>query len=506
MKGLFSKWWLLALFSALFAFFNICKIEFLISWICLIPLFLSVIDNTPKKSFRIGFIFGLFFSVFCFFWVIAGLERFTGSNFVYGHFAWLLLAGFFSIFYGAILFSFSILKIKSKKTAAIWVNGILIASIFVMAESLLTLLSEGFPWFSVYMGNGLAANIFSIQPVAIFGIPVLTFMVVLVNYLLASSIKGRVWKRFFWPAGTIILYNLFGFFIFNNFQNKISSTRPFQVAIIAENIPAEMKWDENNGNFLVKRLLDLNHEAVALNPDIILWSESAIPWTYKPDDDLLKEILKAGANKQITHILGINTEYKDNVVLNSAYAILPNGEVSGRYDKQYLLSIVEKPLNGFLIPFLSSAGFSVVNNVQHAEPLKTPFGNAGILICNEAVVPAAAQKMAKKNANFFCNMSNDGWFSDTYIVGLHFYNARLRAVATRKDVVVNSNNGYSGLIKASGEIDAMERSEDPFVKMVSVQSNNIISTASKFPNVFLYACVFFVAIIILYPIIIKNRS
>jgi len=158
------------------------------------------------------------------------------------------------------------------------------------------------------------------------------------------------------------------------------------------------------------------------------------------------------------------------------------------------------------MPFLSSAGFSVYNDVQHDRPLKTPFGNAGILICNEAAVPAAAQKMAKKNANFLCNMSNDGWFSDTYIVKLHFYCARLRAVATRKDVVVNSNNGYSGLIKASGEIDAMERSEDPFVKLVTVQPNNIVSTATKFPNLFLYLCVFFIAVIFVYKLIIGNRS
>ena len=505
MNRLFSKWWLLVLFSSILAFLNVCKIEFFASWICLVPLFVISIDGNAKKSFRLGFVFGLFFSVFSFFWVMAGLQTFTGSSFVYGIVASVLLCAFLSTFYGLILFSFSLLKIKNESTAAVWINALLIASIFTVAEVLLTIVSEGFPWLAGYMGNGLAANILSIQPVAILGIPVLTFIVVFVNYLFAYTIKNRAWKRIYWPLGIIILYNLAGFFILNNFQEKVAPKQPFKTAIISENIPAEMKWDENTGDYLVKRLLDLNHSAVALNPDVILWSESAIPWTYKPDDDLLKEILKAGANKQITHILGINTEYKDNVVLNSAYAILPNGEVAGRYDKQYLLSVIEKPLNGFLMPFLSSAGFSVVNDVKHAEPLKTPFGNAGILICNEAAVPAAAQKMAKNNANFLCNMSNDGWFSNTYIVQLHFYCARLRAVATRKDVVVNSNNGYSGLIKASGEIDAMERSEDPFVKMVSVQPNNIISTATKFPNLFLYLCVFFVAGIFVYQII-KNRS
>ncbi|MCY7420637.1 MAG: hypothetical protein LH478_02725, partial [Chitinophagaceae bacterium] len=100
-----------------------------------------------------------------------------------------------------------------------------------------------------------------------------------------------------------------------------------------------------------------------------------------------------------------------------------------------------------------------------------------------------------KGAQFLFNMSNDGWFNDTYIVRLHFYYARLRAVESRKDMAINSNNGYSGMVKASGEIMEQERSDEPFVKLVTIQPNKIITMASSFPNVFVYGCAIYILVI-----------
>ena len=172
---------------------------------------------------------------------------------------------------------------------------------------------------------------------------------------------------------------------------------------------------------LVQRLLDLNKAAVEENPDIILWSESAIPWTYKKDDDLVNEILKESALAKSTHILGINTEVENNIVNNSAYCILANGNVAGRYDKQFLLSFIEKPFSGISIPFFSNKGFLVSDDKAHSGPLQTPYGKAGILICNESAIEISALNSVKQGAGFFCNMSNDGWFTNTYIVAFAFF-------------------------------------------------------------------------------------
>jgi apolipoprotein N-acyltransferase len=389
---------------------------------------------------------------------------------------------------------------------AVLVNGVLIAAIFCITEYLLAFVSAGFPWFDFHAGNAIAENVYAIQPAEYFGVYGLTFVVVLVNYLIAYFISRKQWKKLLIPAGVIVIYLLWGYMILQNVETTIPQNKEIKVAILDENIPPDIKWDENNGNMLVARLLDLNRDAVPLKPDIILWSESAIPWTYRPDDDLVNEVLKITAPANVTHMMGINTEDKGNEVNNSAYCILPDGKVAGRYDKQFLLSLIEKPVSGALIPFFSSKGFSVKNDEAHSDPINTPYGKAGVMICNESSVPASASNMANKGAEFLFNMSNDGWFSDTYIVHLHFYNARLRAVETRKDVAVNCNNGISGLIKASGSIEEQQQSADPFIEIVNVNSNRDKTLASAYPSALVVICFLYPAFLIIRKIVFKGKA
>ena len=113
--------------------------------------------------------------------------------------------------------------------------------------------------------------------------------------------------------------------------------------------------------------------------------------------------------------------------------------------------------------------------------------------------------MAKRGAEFFCNMGNDGWFNNTYIVRIHFYNTRLRAVETRKDVVVNCNNGYSGLIEASGNIAEQEKSTDPFVKIADVYPNNYQTLAAAFPLLFIYICAAYLLFVSLMKLLEKQQ-
>lgn len=495
MQKIINKPWVLAIISGILTYTAICHINFLSSWICYVPLFAAIYNKPATQTFKIVLVFGFTFSCLAFFWMIPGAERFTGYSMLYGVGVFLISAIFYSFFCGAFLSCFSILKKTDNNLGFFFINSILAGAIFCIAEALLMLVSTGLPWFDVHSGNGLAENIYAIQPASVFGVHIMSFIAVAVNYLIAIIVVKKLWIKLYIPAAVILVYLFSGFILFQTFNNTLPETKSFNVAILAENITPDIAWDDNTGNILVQKLLDLNRLAVSMKPDMALWSESAIPWTYRKDDDLVKEVFKITDQANITHILGINTAYKDNEVYNSAYCILPGGNVTGRYDKQYLLSFIEKPLNGWLMPFFSSKGYTALNDTAHSKPLATPFGKAGFLICNEAAIPAAAANQVKQGAQFLFNMSNDGWFNDTYIINLHFYYARLRAAESRKDLAVNSNNGFSGLIRASGDIEEKEISKEPFVKMVSMQPNNYITTATLYPKIFVYGCVLFIIII-----------
>lgn len=488
----------MALLSAVLTAIAVCNINIILIWICFIPLFMILESLSAKKAFKVGLIFGGVMSIVLFFWMIPGAKRFTGTNIGYGAIVFVISGCFFSFFFALITWCFSLLKMTKNAPCASVANGVLIAALFCIGEALLTLVSSGLPWFDFHAGYPLSANIYAIQPAAYFGVPILSFVVLLVNYLCAVFINEKQWVKFLIAVSMIGLYFLSGYFILQNFNSNLPSGKKVKIAILSENIPPETKWNDYTGDGLAQRLLDMSRQAADLKPAIAVWSESAIPWTYRRDDDLVNEILKITKAAGITHILGINTATKQTgVVNNSAYCITPNGNIAGRYDKQVLLSLIEKPISGFVIPFMSSAGFTAEAGAYSA-PLNTPFGKAGIIICNESTVPAVAYNAVKKGATFLCNMTNDGWFSNTYIVGLHFYAARLRAVETRKDLVISSNNGYGGLIKASGAIVLKERSSQPLVKLVTVNENHFKTLQLNHPWLFVYICLGFVIVAICY--------
>ncbi len=283
------------------------------------------------------------------------------------------------------------------------------------------------------------------------------------------------------------------------------SSRKFTMSLIAVNIPPEVRWDETNGNRLVKQLLDLERQSVAARPDMIGWSESAIPWTYRPDDDLVRELLRISDPAKITHLVGMNTECIAGEIYNSAYCLLPGGAVSGRYDKKVPLLLAERSWNGLSIPFFSADGYTVRPGEQ-GLPLATPYGNAGILICNESALPAEAADRVRHGAQFLFNMSNDGWFRDTYLVSQHFYNARLRAVETRKDIAINSNNGWSGLVRASGRIVEARRSETSFISTLAVRPNDLQPPAVTHPWLPVEGSLLIVLLFILLPSPVSKPS
>ena len=484
---------ILIVVSAIIAFAAMGQINFVAAWLAFVPLFMIIINASAKQSFKHGFLFGTILSLIAYSWMISGAERFTGYNFLYGAGVFLVSTLFVGLYWGSLLSCFSLLKRKPGAITSVIYNCLIASAVYCLFEYLLSFITDGFPWFSFYAGSGLTENVYAIQPSSLFGIYTLSFVAVSVNYLFAFFIVQKQWKRLIIPAAVVLLYMAFGYFIFQNFNSKNEGNTSVRIAVLTENIPPDIKWDDANGNMLVQRLFQLNKQAAQLKPDIMLWSESTVPWTYRKDDDFVNEILKASASAKATHILGINTEVENNIVKNSAYCILPDGTVTGRYDKQFLLSLIEKPAGSLSIPFFSSKGFIVTSDTVHNAPLPTPYGKAGIIICNESAVDASAYNAVRKGAQFLCMLGNDGWFNNTYIVRNHFYTARLRAVETRKDMVANCNNGYSGLITANGIIVNQQKDTEPLVTMEEVHTNNYKTLATKYPFLFIYVCAGFIS-------------
>ncbi|MEP6926413.1 MAG: hypothetical protein ABI834_02200 [Ginsengibacter sp.] len=129
MQKLLNSSWLGSVISGLLSFIAICHINFLLSWMCYIPLFISINNKSKKQVFKSALIFGFTFSCFAFYWMIPGAERFTGYNVFYGLGVFLVSAAFYALFFAILLYCFAVLKKRDDDLRSIIINSIVAASL-----------------------------------------------------------------------------------------------------------------------------------------------------------------------------------------------------------------------------------------------------------------------------------------------------------------------------------------------------------------------------------------
>jgi len=442
----------LVILSGIATGLSIYYVSFWLIWVALVP-FLSVITGqSRKKSFLFGLLFGVTEGSILFFWIIEGTQRYSGSTTLLGIPIFLFLVFFVALFPAAFALVVSILTTVRAKQSVVF-TAVVSAFVWVIFEWININILSGVPWIKYSLGFTQAENLYGLQLVSVTGQWGISFIIVLVSCYLASALREKNVKTAYFAFAGVFLFYFTGFMIFSVTENK--TNKQISVAILQENIKAETRWQESNGDKLAGIFFDLNQQAANLNPDIIVWSETALPWTFINDDPLLTKALNITKKVKAAHIVGmLRQAEKTGRVFNSAFYIEPGGSVSGIYDKVDLLSFIEEPLisSSLKIPFLSDGLYTNIIPGKRNDPIDSPYGKIGVLICNESLLPYPAKKLVKNGAEFLVNLSNDGWLEGTQLAGHHFYYSRMRAVETGRDVVINSNRGFSGIVSGNGVI------------------------------------------------------
>lgn len=487
----------LAAFAAIPISFGIQMIDTPFNWIIMVPIFYICLGASKKQILIRASIFGATASVINFFWLIDSIARYSQTGYLLGFVMVVIFALFFSIYASIVGLVYYYLLPKNRNYRGYWIFAAIAGGCLgVLLDWSMEHIGKNFATCLYLNYIPAATNIYAIQPAAIFGPYIITFFGGILNYLIAEFIKIKNWKLLILTFLGIPCYLSWGALILNTYKQKEKkyNQKPFKAAIISENLLPEESWNASNGNLVASQLLQLESIAIKGHAQLGIWSETAVPWTFKLDDDFIHIVDSLSTPARMTHLIGINTEVSPKLLYNSIYCINPGEKISGRYDKRIALNLAEKPFLGITFPFLS------FGNIQYLEgesdhPLKTPYGNAGMILCNESVITYPAWSSVKEGANFLVNPGNDGWFAQTYLSRLHFYYARMRAVETRKDLVLNNNNGYCGLLKASGEIGMKENNEGPKAIIVDVTPNSYLPSSLKVSNYFvLFSFILFVGI------------
>jgi apolipoprotein N-acyltransferase len=240
------------------------------------------------------------------------------------------------------------------------------------------------------------------------------------------------------------------------------------VRIVQPNIGQQEKWRAGFAEQAAERLARLSEQNAGQNR-LVLWPEAAVvePLEIDQIDSIRRamvpmERIQAASSVGPTDLLvtgglALITNGSGKVVAatNSVFALKPDGELVGRYDKSHLVPYGEYlPMR----PLLSSIGLSRLapGDVDFASgpgprTIDLPgFGKMGVQVCYEMIFSGSVVD-ERHRPDFIFNPSNDAWFG-RWGPPQHLAQAQLRAAEEGLAVLRSTPTGISAVIDARGRV------------------------------------------------------
>lgn len=110
-------------------------------------------------------------------------------------------------------------------------------------------------------------------------------------------------------------------------------------------------------------------------------------------------------------------------------------------------------------------------DIENGEKLKV-----APMICLDAVDPQLALEAARRGAELFLTLSNDGWFAAAGGARLHLTVSAFRSIETRLPQLRATNTGITAVIGAGGEIVDETRTGESTVMSTTVTPGRRLGT------------------------------
>ncbi|MGC4007184.1 MAG: apolipoprotein N-acyltransferase [Pirellulales bacterium] len=166
---------------------------------------------------------------------------------------------------------------------------------------------------------------------------------------------------------------------------------------------------------------------------------------------------------------------------NTAIFLSEKGELGPIYDKQHLVPFGEFIPGGTWFPWIYrishlSGGLSE-GTAARCYTIETAHGPVRIApnICYETVIPHVPRRQLLElhargdDPDVLVNVTNDGWFYGSGQLDMHLHCGALRAIETRKPLLIAANTGFSAAIDPHGRITAQGLRHQPDLLFVQAQ-------------------------------------
>jgi len=234
-----------------------------------------------------------------------------------------------------------------------------------------------------------------------------------------------------------------------------------EVGVVQGNVAVGSTWRPEHYGENLDRYLRLTLSLLrGTRPQLVFWPETAMTFFLEREAGF-RESIAAVLSSFGTQLVAGGPRASDPAgppFFNSIYVLSPEGAIVGRYDKEYLVPFGEYfPLRSVE---LLRRRFARVREFEAGlahDPLPTRGGQAGVLICNEAMLPEVAGRRVAAGATYLLNPSNDTWVPSEKFAELEFDIVSLRAIEQRRYFVRASTSGPSAIVDPYGHIVVRSR-------------------------------------------------
>ncbi len=483
------------------------------AWISLVPIFVYVRGKNFRDLFPAVFLAGLAGNLLTYDWIGHFGQKIPGGYF----FVMLMLSLSMTVFFSIKIAAAELLSARFEKFRVI-----IFPSVWIIVDWIQSIGFLAFPL--PYWGYSQYPFTPFIQLASLVGIFGITFIIILFNCF-ASELLA-VWKfrkihvrqllalketrRFVALISLICIATLGGAAFLSLNNNRIK--KDMRVTLVQTCISPWEDWERNKFEYLAE-LERYTKDALKDAPDFIIWSESAtlaaISYDYDRrlfnDFDLAvlgfaKDIDRPILTGEIGIVDKLDGMFIRRYPQNNAALINRQGEVVRSYAKIHLVPFGEWFPYEKWFPAIKrlTESFGGSSFIPGKKPVLFEIDSRkfGVLICYEGIFNRLCRDYRRLGAEFFVNITNDGW-THTYKGHMqHFAASIFRAVENGIWYVRAGNTGYTVLIDPYGRIrESMPILEKGFLNGDIDFSLNHATLYSLAGDLVLYAAMAFIFVL-----------
>jgi len=462
---------------------------------------LTLWASSLRKAFFRGWLFGFASFSIGLYWIFVSLHYYGGLAAPLAISGVLLLSAFLALYPAvACVLARWLCPPASPQTTDIpatrhfLITALTWAAAWTLLEWIRATALTGFPWLNIgfaHVDSPIAgwAPLLGIHGMAL----IAAFIAAVVaglwhTFRLAAAHRSPIKLRRDASALTALLLIVSGWLLHSiNWSEPIGE--PLDVRLIQGNVEQSQKFDPALLEFGIRRHLEL---AVLPAPstDLIILPETVLPiFQDNLDPTVWQAWQDVAKHNSATVAMGIplrtknadgRSSYTNSVIgfdASTPLEQLRHGTTEQRYDKHHLVPWGEYVPPGFrwFTDMLNIPLGDFDQGDERQRPFHVRDQHIAFNICyedlfgNELLPALHSASDNDPGATILVNVSNLGWFGNTWALGQHLQIARLRTLETARPMLTVTNTGITAAISAKGSVTAQLQPLQAGVLPVTVQ-------------------------------------